>query len=475
MTSPLLTRCSLLALLGALALTAAACQEATTPDDADAVGDAEDACYTCNADKADSLQIKEGSYLARGILWVANTASLEELDIDAGLNKRAAGNIVEVRTNQGSFGTLVQLDDVSYVGPAAINALATYAQESGRVPYCGDGLTQGGLEVCDDGNTEDGDGCDATCQVSDKPDGPPYSNNTRTIHGYLDGGYEGRAILDTANVLTKEELDAQVGLDRRAAQGISDAQRIRSLTALDAIPWVGKSAFDKLLTHARATNRVPSCGDGRMLALMERCDDGNLEDGDGCSSSCTLENVCGDGVVEFQETCDFGDANDGDGCSAECTWEARGEGGRSSILDDNNREFQATPVGFYRMLQGSLYNSHYQRDDVDYWMFEIDRTRTVSIDVWSGVRSNTCKWIYYRSPSNTTHQEIFAPKIYLKGNGIYEEISSDCGKARQGEDDWDFVTTLAPGKYYIQLRAQNAGAGWSTGYSVGYGIELERL
>lgn len=37
-----------------------------------------------------------------------------------------------------------------------------------------------------------------------------------------------------------------------------------------------------------ATDATPTCGDG-MLAAPEECDDGNGDDGDGCSSACTRE------------------------------------------------------------------------------------------------------------------------------------------------------------------------------------------
>ena len=44
----------------------------------------------------------------------------------------------------------------------------------------------------------------------------------------------------------------------------------------------------------------------------EECDDANLDDGDGCDSSCFTEavGVCGDGVVDDLEECD--DANNVD-------------------------------------------------------------------------------------------------------------------------------------------------------------------
>ena len=84
------------------------------------------------------------------------------------------------------------------------------------------------------------------------------------------------------------------------------------------------------------------CGDGRK-ARSERCDDGNIEDGDGCSSECEFEDgwtcynnhfpvdmeaeppvaaticriaICGDGFIDQGERCDDGNTEDGDGCSS---------------------------------------------------------------------------------------------------------------------------------------------------------------
>jgi cysteine-rich repeat protein len=58
------------------------------------------------------------------------------------------------------------------------------------------------------------------------------------------------------------------------------------------------------------------CGDNRVSS-GEACDDGNLADGDGCDSNCTLTG-CGNGVVTEGETCDDGNATNGDGCSSSC-------------------------------------------------------------------------------------------------------------------------------------------------------------
>ena len=83
------------------------------------------------------------------------------------------------------------------------------------------------------------------------------------------------------------------------------------------------------------------CGDGIIIG-NEKCDDGNTNDHDGCSSACTIEpcnlncscdgwvhpwvngscsTLCGDSLLRGQEKCDDGNTNDHDGCSSTCTIE----------------------------------------------------------------------------------------------------------------------------------------------------------
>ena len=90
---------------------------------------------------------------------------------------------------------------------------------------------------------------------------------------------------------------------------------------------------------------VATCGDGVRSHYVEECDDGNLVDGDGCSSGCEVEAgwtcvgswcetgacspVCGDGIVILgSEECDDGNWWAYDGCSGSCTvecgWECSG-------------------------------------------------------------------------------------------------------------------------------------------------------
>jgi len=70
------------------------------------------------------------------------------------------------------------------------------------------------------------------------------------------------------------------------------------------------------------------CGDGYLDDDCEACDDGNLDDGDGCRDDCTSE-ICGDGFLDPGEECDDGNTDDLDGCNASCedegTCQATGE------------------------------------------------------------------------------------------------------------------------------------------------------
>lgn len=62
-----------------------------------------------------------------------------------------------------------------------------------------------------------------------------------------------------------------------------------------------------------------SCGNG-MLDADEKCDDGNVIDGDGCSADCQSSEVCGNAIVDYSvgEFCDDGNVSSGDECCGDC-------------------------------------------------------------------------------------------------------------------------------------------------------------
>ncbi|MEM7158647.1 MAG: DUF4215 domain-containing protein [Myxococcota bacterium] len=162
----------------------------------------------------------------------------------------------------GTDGSSPATTDADGSGPGEDVTGSGTADGSGDGPSgnCGNGqLTSD--EACDDGNTEDGDGCSADCQSVS----PGYSCNPPGEPCHL----------------------------------------------------------------------VAICGDG-LVTLPELCDDGNTEDGDGCSSTCKVEigfqcegeptsvcteTVCGDGIIEGAESCDDGNDIPLDGCDNLCQQE----------------------------------------------------------------------------------------------------------------------------------------------------------
>ena len=122
------------------------------------------------------------------------------------------------------------------------------------------------------------------------------------------------------------------------------------------------------------------CGNS-IVGTSESCDDGNLIDGnyflynpfieflgDGCSSSCTLEqgwrceghpsvcikSQCGDGVISMYEDCDDKNTENGDGCSKECYlekgWTCDGAPSQCSLIKESNSNALIITIVFICLL-----------------------------------------------------------------------------------------------------------------------------
>ncbi len=163
-----------------------------------------------------------------------------------------------------------------------------------RVTGCGSGVVSSG-EECDDGNQTDGDGCDSNCKT------------TRCGNGVVTAGEE----CDDSNVTSGDGCDANCTTTRCGNGLVAGTEECD-----DANPTDGDGC-DNNCTTTR-------CGNGHRTA-GEQCDDGNVASGDGCDANCT-NTGCGNGIVTAGEQCDDGNGTNGDGCNNNCTVPGCGNG-----------------------------------------------------------------------------------------------------------------------------------------------------
>jgi cysteine-rich repeat protein len=134
-------------------------------------------------------------------------------------------------------------------------------------------------------------------------------------HGDVFAGGTAIVKLDgaTGNVLWRRDGTEQTPTYTSLA--LDGAGGVVAVGAYDIDPADGFSVLKLIASNGGSF----PCGDG-VLDPTEECDDGNVVDGDGCDSNCTLT-ACGNGVVTAGEECDDGNVTDGDGCSSLCAVE----------------------------------------------------------------------------------------------------------------------------------------------------------
>ncbi len=184
-------------------------------------------------------------------------------------------------------------------------------------PLCGDGVLQLALgEECDDGNRVDGDGCDASCVREPLEPRTLDSCGRYYSSGLPHGWYEGfdkfsfslashqtvrlettavdggcayhtgtnesvLSVYDATNGLLARDADSGLGFCDRIVLALPAGVYVAEVSPAPPGNYLGEYVLEYF------TGACSTCGNGIVEA--EGCDDGNIENGDGCDAACTRE------------------------------------------------------------------------------------------------------------------------------------------------------------------------------------------
>ncbi len=142
-------------------------------------------------------------------------------------------------------------------------------------PECGNSIPEP-PEQCDDGNTTDGDGCSALCQTEGMPEPDPVCGNNEVEQGEQ---------CDDGNTTDGDGCSSTCQLEQEPEPEPEPEDNGKGVA-------VNNPTFGNPSPPAPE----PVCGDG-VIDEGEQCDDSNIEDEDGCSSICQIEET-----IEPQES-----------------------------------------------------------------------------------------------------------------------------------------------------------------------------
>ncbi len=208
---------------------------------------------------------------------------------------------------------------------------------------CGDSIVQSG-EACDDGNSESGDGCSATCAELERDSACPVPGQScvSTVE-CGDGAIMGAELCDDGNQLDGDGCGTACDQVEAGWSCVVAGLRCEATVCGDSlVADVEECDFGATSTLGcndckidegydcdAAGCELTECGDGDV-ERGEQCEDGNQRPFDGCyncqrepeCSDGVCAAVCGDGQRFANEPCDDGNNRSFDGCSASCEIEA---------------------------------------------------------------------------------------------------------------------------------------------------------
>jgi len=400
------------------------------------------------------------------------------VDIDTILELLDEDGTVLARNDDGDVGLCSTIDPARESGASRLSAGTYYVRVTAfdsaipayvlRVRYdalCGNNQREG-VELCDDGNTVDGDTCNAFCRPSPvletesndnvaSANGPfPLPMTVKgainplgerdmyrfTVPATADVRFE---LFDASGRASCQDIDTELTL--YAADGVTplaydDDSGRDSCSSIDPTWESGARRLAPGTYYVRVNSysgTIPGyilmgwydalCGDGRTSGY-EECDGTT-----GCTATCERTPRCGDGFVDYPEFCDDGNTVNGDSCANTCS-----AAGLQSEVEPNDtrtaadaRATAATPV----LLNGTkrLAAAFATEADVDVYRMQLSAPSLVRLETFHG-GLNRCE------------SGLRAQVQVLDSTGMTLEYDATGGMGTCSA----LVTYLQAGTYYVQ-------------------------
>lgn len=343
-------------------------------------------------------------------------ASADDIDPD---NTNYCSQIVVEGLGEGDY--YLAIEKSPFAGGVTFGYLNDIALV---IAQCGDGVVAGN-ELCDDGNTADGDGCSALCEIemaspevepnndATQADANPHFTPNALITGAITpiGDNDWFAIdipgiadlrietFDPGSMTTCNTVDSTIALfgpDGATALAGDDDDGIQACSLLDPSTDAGVTRLQPgtyflRVREFQSDETIPGydvlvrytalCGDG-VRQPAEECD-GEPD----CNADCTRMAACGDGIVAGDEMCDDGNTADGDGCSAACMIE-----GLVTETEPNDTPAEADLVGAYTpptTFAGSIDPA----GDIDIYAIEVPGVADLRVETFDGSGPGSCDGI----------------------------------------------------------------------------------
>ncbi len=192
--------------------------------------------------------------------------------VSAPAKKTCGNNVIEVEEQCDGNSRACTIN--GYTGTQTCNSQCNGFGSCTTTQYCGDGIKQGN-EQCDDGNTNNYDACSNLCKI-------------QTIKCYTNS--------DCGSTTTSSNFCSGNNVTKNVTTYTCNNPGTTSSSCSSSVSQQNVQTCSYQCSNGACITQSSVCGNG-ILETGEQCDDGNLVNGDGCSSSCVIEFNSTNGIV----------------------------------------------------------------------------------------------------------------------------------------------------------------------------------